>query len=307
MPLHPKAKLFVDQIAQEGRPPWQEIPVEESRRLFGSMKATFGDGPEMAHVEDQSFDRVPVRIFRPTADESLPVVLYFHGGGFVIGDLDTHDSLCRRLAAASDCAVVAVHYRRAPEDPFPAAMDDCFAATHYVGKHASELGFDATKIVVAGDSAGGNLATTVALRARDEGGPGIAGQVLIYPVISVDYETGSYQQFATGHGLTLETMRWFWDQYLGDVDLDSINQTYLFPSKGQLEGLPPAHVIVAEYDVLRDEGLEYAEQLKTAGVHTTTMQYDGMLHGFVHFAGFFKDGMTAAQDIGNVIRKMLAE
>ena len=305
MPLHPKARLFVQQIAEQGRPPWQEIPVDESRRLFASMKMTFGDGPDMASVEDHSFDGVPVRVFRPNKNTQVPVVMYFHGGGFVIGDLDTHDSLCRRLASASDCAVVAVHYRRAPEHPFPAAMDDCFAATSYISHRANELDLDETKIIVAGDSAGGNLATTVAIRARDEGGPALAGQVLIYPVIAPGYETESYRSFATGHGLTLETMKWFWDQYLGQVDLSSINQSYLFPSQGQLAGLPQAHVIVAEYDVLRDEGLDYAEQLKQAGVATTTMQYDGMLHGFVHFAGFFEVGMQAAADIGTVIRTMV--
>lgn len=305
MPLHPRAKLFVEQLAQQDRPGWHEMPISESRQIFSNLKGTFGRGPDLHRVEDRSLDGVPVRIYRPISDAASPVIMFFHGGGFVIGDLDTHDAVCRRLASESGCVVIAVDYRLAPEHPFPAAIDDCFTATSYVAKHATELSVEAERMIVCGDSAGGNLATTVALRARDAGGPMLCGQVLIYPVINPDYETGSYRLFATGHGLTLETMKWFWEQYMQGVEATDCDRAWAIPTLGKLAGLPPAHVVVAEYDVLRDEGLAYAKQLADAGVSTTTQQYDGMLHGFVHFAGFFEDGVTATQDVAQVIQDMV--
>lgn len=304
MPLHPKARMFVNQMAEQRRPAWQDIPIEEARRLFASMKGTFGVGPELPQVENHNFDGVPVRIYRPLTGRPLPVVMYFHGGGFVIGDLDTHDAVCRRLARESGFAVVSVDYRLAPEHRYPAAIEDSYKATRFAAEHAKELNFDASALMVAGDSAGGNLATAVCLKSRDLAGPAIRGQILIYPVIEPVFDTESYQLFASGHGLTLDTMEWFWTQYLHDVESVGGNVAYAIPTRADLSGLPRAHIVVAEYDVLRDEGFGYAAKLTSSGVVTSIKQYDGMLHGFVHFAGFFEDGVHATNEIADVIQQM---
>lgn len=307
MSLHPKAQIFINQLAEQDGPGWQDMPVAESRAVFSSLKGIFGTGPELAKIEVMRMSDVPVRVYRPTLEPKLPVVVFFHGGGFVLGDLDTHDAMCRRLSRTSGCVVVAVDYRLAPDHKFPAAHDDCFAVTKYVSEHADDLAVDAKRLIVTGDSAGGNLAATVCVRARDEKGPTICGQVLIYPVIEPNFETTSYQTFGTGHGLTRDSMRWFWQQYIDNTKTSTpAENPYAVPNKADVVGLPPAHVIVAEYDVLRDEGLDYASRLQSAGVSSSTKQYDGMLHGFVHFAGFFEDGVTATQDIGDVIRRMVA-
>lgn len=300
MTLHPQSKLFVDVIKQQDRPGWEEMPLAESRKLFAGFQSAFGIGPEMFSVEDSTLEHVPVRIYRPSDAAVLPGIVYYHGGGWVIGDLETHDTLCRRVAQESGCAVIAVDYRLAPEHSYPAAVDDCFAVTKFVHRNASKMGIDAEKIIVAGDSAGGNLAAAVALKARDEAGPSLAMQVLIYPVIDPNCNTGSYRSFAVEHGLTAKTMQWMWQQYFNDsVAADS---KYVVVAENDLSDLPPAHVITAEYDVLRDEGLQFEQQLSAAGVPTTSKQYAGMLHGFIHFSALFDDGILAIQEIGELIR-----
>lgn len=302
MPLHPQAQTYLAQIALTSRPAWHETPLAESRQTFASLTVIFGEGPEMHSVEDLSTDDgIPIRIYHPTDARDQPVVMYFHGGGFVIGDLETHDSTCKRIAAASGYPVVAVDYRLAPEHKYPAALDDCLAATQWVADHGAERHMDTQRILVAGDSAGGNLAAAVTMRVRDEQRSiSIVGQVLIYPVIEPNFYTESYQAFAVDHGLTLETMQWFWKQYLYGTEADP--QYAMLHC--ELNGLPPAHVVTAEYDVLRDEGEAYAASLQSAGVATTVKRYDGMLHGFVHSAGVFDDGKRAAHDIAAVMHAM---
>lgn len=301
MPLHPQAETFLRLAAENDTPKWHQMPPSESRELFSSFKAIFGDGPELHEVRDEQLDGVAVRFYRPSATSPLPVIVYFHGGGWVLGNLDTHDSLCRRLARASDCVVVAVDYRLAPESKYPAALDDSYRVTQALVARSSEFGCDASALVVVGDSAGGNLAAAVCLKARDEQGPTIAGQVLIYPVIEPDFETESYRAFATDYGLLRETMQWFWDQYVDGVGTDL---TYAKLGNSPLGRLPRAHVITAEYDVLRDEGERFARQLKDAGNLATSTRYDGMLHGFVHFGGMFDDSGTAIDEIAHVVRDM---
>lgn len=302
MPLHPQARMFLMNLAALDRPPWEEMPVDEARSTFNSLVEAFGEGPEMDSISDESVEEVAVRVYRPKS-ESLGAIVYFHGGGWVLGNLNTHDTLCRRIAKESHSTVVAVDYRLSPEHRYPAALDDCFSVTKWVSQNLEALGIPNGKVIVAGDSAGGNLAAAVALRARDERAFDIALQVLIYPVIEPNFESGSYTDFAEKHGLTRKTMQWFWEQYLG---VRQAATEYAVPSNCSLDGLAAAHVITAEYDVLRDEGEAFAKKLSAANVPTTFKQYDGMLHGFLHFAGVFDDGYEAAIELGEVVRTALA-
>jgi acetyl esterase len=226
-----------------------------------------------------------LRIYAPSSPGPYPLLVFFHGSGFVLCSIDTHDGMCRNLCAGADCLVVSVDYRLAPEHKFPAAVDDCAFATRWVAEHATELGGDPARIIVAGDSAGGTLAAATALRLRDEGGPSLYGQLLMYPV--TDYHTPgrpSYEDNAEGYGLTRDTMKWFWDHYLNNPS--EASNPYAAPLRARdLSGLPPAFVITAEYDPLRDEGERYAERLREANVRTAMSRYDGMNHGFLFWVG----------------------
>lgn len=226
-----------------------------------------------------------LRIYTPNSPGPYPLLVFFHGSGFVLCSLDTHDGMCRNLCTGADCLVVSVDYRLAPEHKFPAAVDDCVFAIRWVAEHAAELGGDPARIIVAGDSAGGTLAAATTLRLRDERGPSLCGQLLMYPV--TDYHTPgtpSYDDNAQGYGLTRDTMKWFWDHYLSDPS-EALNP-YAAPFRAKdLSGLPPALVITAEYDPLRDEGERYADRLRGAGVPTILARYDGMNHGFLFWVG----------------------
>ena len=303
MTLHPQSQQFLEEIAAKRGPGWHEMPVQESRRLFISLEKVFGRGPELEGVEDQVIDgQIPIRIYRPASQAApQPVILYFHGGGWVLGNIQTHDGVCRHLARATGCVVISVDYRLAPEHKYPAALNDAYAATAYVSQHAEELGIDAQRLIVAGDSAGGNLAAAVSLKSRDENGPKIAQQILIYPVIEPNFQTASYVAFGEGHGLTKDSMQWFWEQYM---DEDSVDRKYLCLANANTNGLPPTFVLTAEYDVLRDEGENYATRLRASGVATQLKRYPGMLHGFVHFAELFDDAAVAFQDIADSVRKL---
>jgi acetyl esterase len=248
-------------MAQLPRPPQSE-PVHQV------TEATV-DGPA---------GPVPIRIYRP-ADGLLPVVVFFHGGGWVLCNLDTHDDLCRSLANGTGAVVVSVDYRQPPEHPFPAAVDDAYGALQWVAGHAAELGVDQARLAVAGDSAGGNLAAAVCLMARHRSGPPIRFQLLVYPVLAHAFDTGSYLDNAAGYFLTAEQMRWYWDQYLADP-ADGRNP-YASPLwADDVGGLPAAHIVTGEHDPLRDEGEAYAGRLREAGVDVTNVRYGGMFHGF---------------------------
>ena len=303
MPLTQQAQLFLDIIAEKNPPPWEELSPQEGRETFDGFIDLFGEGPDLARVEDHTLPGdVNVRLYADDSDEPQPAVMYFHGGGWVLGNIQTHDALCRRIAKASGCTVISVDYGLAPENPYPKPLNDCYSATLAVADRASDIHIDSQRIAVAGDSAGGNLAAAVSLRARDHGGPAIKLQVLLYPVIEPGFETESYQQFAESHGLTKENMKWFWEQYLGAQPAGPLAAI----SRAEtLEGLPAAHVVTAEYDVLRDEGEAFARRLIAAGVPTTSKRYDGNLHGFMHFAGMFDDGLMATQEIAEVLKSHL--
>ena len=281
MPLDPQAQVVLDQLAALGLPPNHTLTPEEARA--NALARPRAVGPEVAKVEDRTIPssgaQVPVRIYTPEGTGPFPVLAWFHGGGWVLGTLDSSDATARHLAVEAGCVVVSVDYRLAPEAKFPLPFDDCYAATEWVARNAASINVDPNKIAVGGDSAGGNLAAAVALKARDQRGPSLSLQLLVYPVTAMDFNTGSYRQNADGYSLTTDGMKWFWAHYLSS-DADAVNP-YAAPAAAKdLTSLPPALVITAEFDPLRDEGEAYAQRLQAAGVATTSSRYDGMIHGF---------------------------
>jgi len=302
--MDPQVKKYLDAVAAQNRPGWEHIAPSKGREIFSSLSALFGNGPELTRVEDHIIATgLTLRAYHPSDDTPLPCVMYFHGGGWVIGNIRTHDSLCRRLAHEANCIVVSVDYRLAPEHQFPAAFDDCYDATCYVCENADRFGVDPERIAVAGDSAGGNLAAAVSIKARDAGSSAIRFQLLIYPVVEPNFETNSYHERAEGFGLRRSTMMWFWEQYIDDV-ADHENP-YAVVTKTNLSNLPAAHVITAEYDVLLDEGESFAAQLEAAGVPTTLERYEGVIHGFKHLAGILDVGRKATSDAARVLKRAL--
>ena len=305
--LDPQAKAVLDLVVKSGRPPYHTLSPKEARQLFRETRpASTPPAPEIGAVKDLSAAGVPVRLYRPkdvAATTALPVLVYFHGGGWVIGDLETHDTLCRQITAWGGISVVAVDYRLAPEHPFPASLDDAWAATKWVAEHAAELGIDAARLAVGGDSAGGNLAAIVALLARDAGAPSVKFQVLNYPVTDVGAESKSYTEFADGFMLTLESMRWFIAHYVGSSDKTDWR---LSPLRARsLAGVAPALVITAGFDPLRDEGEAYARRLQEAGVRVDYICYGGMIHGFIPMGRLIETGNRAAAHIAATLREAL--
>ncbi len=308
MPLAPAARTMIDQLEAGGGPALWEMSVDDARSLSAVMGA-MDQPPEVAKVEDRMIPGpagdLPVRIYTPDAPAPRPVIAFFHGGGFVICSVDTHDGLARRLANATGAVVVSVEYRLAPDARCPAAAEDCYAATMWTHEHAAELGADSGRLIVAGDSAGGNLAAVVSLMAREQGGPPITSQVLVYPVIDAACDAPSYVENGEGYFLEASGMRWFWDHYLGP-DGDG-NHHHASPIRASdLSGLPPAVVITAEFDPLRDEGEAYAEALQTAGVPVVARRYDGMIHGFVSMPMLFPEADDAVAHIADAVQGSLA-
>lgn len=260
-------------------------------------------------VEDRTIpgpdEDIALRVYTPAETSGAGALVYFHGGGWVIGDLDSHDETCRRLCRGSGVRVFAVNYRRAPETTYPGAVDDCYAATAWVSANAAELGIDVARIAVGGDSAGGNLAAAVALLARDRGAPALAFQLLIYPVTAADFETPSYRDNAEGYLLSRRGMQWFWDQYV--PDLDQRREPYAAPlAAPSLSGLPPALVQTAEYDPLRDEGEAYARALRDAGNEAELTRYDGLIHGFFGMQDAVAAARGAMDEAVAALRRHLA-
>lgn len=305
MPLAPAARTMIDQVEAGGGPALWEIPVEQAREMSAVMGA-MDEPPDVAAVEDRVIPGpagdLPVRIYIPDAPAPRPVMAFFHGGGFVICSVDTHDGLARRLANATGAVVVSVDYRLAPEDHCPAAADDCYAATVWTHEYAAELGGDPARLVIAGDSAGGNLAAVVAQMARDRGGPPITLQALIYPVIDAACDSPSYTENAEGYFLDAAGMRWFWDHYLGP-DGDGAHPHASPIRASDFTGLPPAVVVTAEYDPLRDEGEAYAEALAAAGIAVTQRRYDGMIHGFASMPMLFPEAEDAVALVAEATRR----
>jgi acetyl esterase len=299
--LHPEVRALLEMIDAQGAPPLEsQDPVEARRDRLEGMKMLGGKPVALGRVEDLSIPGprgdIPIRVYASEHGSVGPALVYFHGGGFVFGNLDTHDTVCRSIANQSGAVVISVDYRLAPEHKFPAAVDDSYAATVWVAANAERLGVDANRIAVGGDSAGGNLATVVAMRCRDAGGPALAAQVLIYPVTDVSsFETVSHRDFADGYFLTRGAMDWFTGHYLASSDQKRHAEAspLLAPN---VSGLPPALVITAEFDPLRDEGEAYAERLQQAGVPVTITRYPGMIHGFVSMHGVLTGGRQAIKE-----------
>jgi acetyl esterase len=310
VPLHPQVDVLLQQLATADGPAMETMSPVDARAVFARM-AVLDPGEEVAAVEDRTIagpaGELPIRIYTPvTPDGVAPtgVVLFLHGGGFVIGDLDTHDGTCRMLANRAGAVVVAVHYRLAPEAPAPAALDDAMAALGWVAEHAAELGATTDKLAVIGDSAGGNLAALVCQRARDLSGPAIAFQVLVYPCTDLTLGHPSIVENGEGYFLTRAGMEWFMGHYLTDLDPKDPIVSPLFIDS--CVGLPPALVITAEFDPLRDEGEAYAERLRADGVPVEAIRYDGQIHAFFSMAAILDDARDAIDRAGAALAEALA-
>ena len=307
--LPPEVRALLEAMDAQGAAPLESLdPVMARAGRLEPMKALGGEPDVLGRVEDLSVPgpggNVPIRVYASEQGGIRPALIYFHGGGFVFGNLDTHDAACRAIAKESGAVVISVDYRLAPEHKFPAAVEDSYAATIWVRQNAAKLGIDPECISLGGDSAGGNLATVVAIRCRDAGGPALASQVLIYPVTDVSsFDTDSHRDFAEGYFLTRAAMNWFTGHYVPSADLTRHPEVspLLAPD---VSGLPPALVITAEFDPLRDEGEAYAQRLRQAGVPVTVSRYPGMIHGFVSMRGVLAGGRQAIQEVAEFKRSI---
>ena len=297
MPVDPQIQALLDLRA--ALPPMHTLPVAEARLQMAARDIPGLRKPAIGTVVDRDMQgpggSMALRVYTPIGEGPFPLMVFFHGSGFVLCSLDTHDGMCRNLCAGARCVVVSVDYRLAPEHKFPAAPDDCLAAARWAAANASALNADPARIMVAGDSAGGNLAAVTALRIRDEGGPALVGQMLIYPVTDY-YQPGtlSMTENAEGFGLTRAGMIWFWDHYVRSP-ADGVHPHAAPLRAATLAGLPPALVVTAEYDPLRDEGEYYAEALRNVGVAVEMKRWPGVNHGFFFFPGIV-DTATRATD-----------
>ena len=305
--LDPQIQAVLDEQAAAGiQAPGAVTPEELRAQFVKQSKEQWGEAFDEVHsVEDADAEGVPIRIYRPAeADEPSMALVYFHGGGWVVGSVDTHDGITRAIARRAGIVVVSVDYRLAPEHPFPAALEDAWTATQWVSNHAEELKLDVDRIGVGGDSAGGNLAAVVARRGRDHAVP-IALQLLLYPAISYAFDTPSYSYFSEGYGLTRDGMHWYWDQYLGGAD--GTNPDVSPSQTADLRRLPRAIVVTAEADVLRDEAESYAQRMFLSTVETEGYRYDGMVHGFLRMAGKVERSNAAFDELAESIKTMLAK
>jgi acetyl esterase len=287
-----------------------ETPLDVDGARRGHLEGTrllCGPGEPVARAEDVQIPGhggyVPGRLYVPDAGEAgLPLVVYLHGGGWVVGSVESYDAVCRALANAAGAAVLGVEYRLAPEDPFPEGLEDAWAALRWAAEHARERGADPHRLAVAGDSAGANLATVVARRARDHGRPPVRFQLLVYPVIDPSRSSRSYAELGQDYGLTAETMRWYWESYLDGAEPE---QPDVNPARADLAGLPPTLVVLAELDPLCDEGADYAERLRAAGVPARTLVVPGAVHGFWRFLAVSHVARETMAEAGRELRRAL--
>ncbi len=308
MRLDPDAAAILDKIREAGVPPWHTLLPAEGREVYRRRAKLFEGAPLPAGtVWDTTIPSdvspVRIRIYRPVGGPPRPIFVYVHGGGWTLGDLDTFDAICRRISVAADCLLVSVDYRLAPENPYPAALDDTVTTIRWVAEHGAELGGDPTRLAVGGDSAGGNLTAGAVLRLRDEGGPRVAVQVLIYPATQASFEMLSYYENAVGYFLTTADVKWFWRNYLGD-DPATASDPYACPGIApDLRGLPPAVVITGDFDPVRDDGDIYAVKLRAAGVPVVARRFPGMIHGFVALPVEIPAGRRAIAIIARAARR----
>lgn len=309
--LYPEVRAFLEANQAAGGPAIETLaPAEARQAALDALKTTAGPSEEIARVENvaipQSGRPIPIRIFTPEGEGSFPCLVYFHGGGWVLCDLDTHEPVCRAIARRAGAVVIAVDYPLSPEQKFPAAVDDCYAALQWIAANAGRWRIDPRRIAVGGDSAGGNLSTVMCLKTRAQGGAPLALQALVYPVTNLaSFDTPSYSEFAVDHHLTRTEMEWFRHLYLARAEdaLSPYASPLLAPD---LSGLPPAVVITAECDPLRDEGEAYARRLAEAGVEVACTRYAGMIHPFFSLGGVLSQGNRAVEQVAAAIRGIAA-
>ena len=310
MPLNPAIKALLDQVAAQEAPPLSNQGVELVRQGYVAARAFLSEKPEVANVEDRAIPGpagdIPVRIYTPAGEVPHPILVYYHGGGWVIGDLETSDGISRAFANTAASIVVAVGYRLAPEHKYPAAVDDAFAALNWVAEHADEIGGDAKRVAVFGESAGANLAAIVAQLAKDAGGPQLAYQVLAYPVTNFAFDTESYQENGDDYYLTEESMRWFWGLYLND-ESEAVDPKASPLLREDVSDLPPGIVVTPEYDPLRDEGEAYGMRLQEAGVDFEIWRAEGMIHDFLGMTNILPEAKEAIETLGGKLQAAFAK
>ena len=307
MPLDPQAQALLAQMKAMGFTYTTDLTVTRAREMIQAMQAVRPDGEPVAHVEDRLIPGlagdIPIRIYSPEGNGPFPILVFFHTGGWQIGDLDTQDPLCRRITNRAGCMVVAVEYRLAPEHPFPAAVEDSYEATRWVGTHAVEFQGDPSRIAIGGDSSGGNLAAVIALMARDQDNPKLAFQLMMFPATDFQLNTPSMEELGEGYNVTKQQMIWIRNNYLPN-QADWTNPLASPLLAPDLSGLPPALIIYAEYDPLRDDAEEYATRLKEAGVSVKASRYDGMIHDFPDL--FEEPGNRALDEIASALHAAFA-
>ncbi len=312
MTINPDAAKVVDLIIASGRPPYPTIGHVAAREIFVASRAILQPDPSpVGEIRDLAAtgpaSKIPLRLYRgqgSDASRPQPTLIYYHGGGWVLGNLESHDGVCRDIANAAKCTVISVDYRLAPEAKFPAAADDSIAAAQWIHDNAADLGVDRNRLAVGGDSAGGNLSAVVALHARDNDGPKLKLQVLIYPSADMSSVYPSYEAFAEQLPLTRTTMDWFVDLYLDNRERDAKDWRASPLHAKSLAGLPPAYVITAGMDPLRDEGEAFAAKLKAAGVPVSVKRFDGQVHGFLTMGRIIRDSKVAIGDIAGELKKV---
>lgn len=308
MGLDPQCEAFLRGLESMGLPPLETMPVAQARTTMESLRMMMGIPEDVSVVEDRTIPgpagELPVRIFTPEGTGPMGALVFFHGGGFVTGSIDLVDPICRALANRSGCVVVAPGYRLAPEHPYPAAPDDAYAAVSWLSDNAAEFGVDPTRIAVGGDSAGANLAAVTCLRARARGGPAIAFQLLVYPVTDCTGDYPSHRENGEGYLLTTSLLEWFLDHYMAGSGREAEPDLAVMNAP-DLSGLPPAFILTAEFDPLRDEGEAYAARLEEAGVAVDARRYDGQIHIFFWLPAVIDRGRQAIDDAADAVRKAL--
>ncbi len=309
MPLTAEATALLELMAQANLPDLETVPPVQAREIFDPALMPRPEDLDPVHrIEDLTISgpggELAVRVYAPESAEPLPALTHYHGGGWVIGSIDTHDSYCRTFANAANCILLSVNYRRAPEHAFPAPLDDCYAALCWLAENGKSIGADTSRLGVLGDSAGGNLAAATALKARDAGHPALKVQILTYPAVDATMASPTINEFADGPFLTKASMEYFWKHYLGDADPTDAYASPLLASDHS--NLPPTLVITAEFDPLRGEGEDYAQKLAGAGVDARSERYDGVFHPFSMLHKALPEGMQSIQSAAAFARKHLS-
>jgi acetyl esterase/lipase len=308
MPLHPQVKVVLDLMEKAG-PPLHHLSPQQARESTLAMRANKGEVEPVGKVEDRTVKGpggdIPIRVYTPNGRGLFPLLVYFHGGGWVVGSIETVDASCRSLTNLTNCITVSVDYRLAPEHKFPAAPDDCYAATTWTALNAASIHGDPRRIAIGGESAGANLAAAVALMAQERGTPSIALQLLLYPVMDHACNTPSCRENAQGYFLTTERMNWFWNHYLRN-DADGENPLASPLRAKRLQGVAPAVISTAEFDPLRDEGAEYAKKLREAGVPVEYKCYEGLIHGFMGMQKAVEPARKAVEEAAAALRGAFA-